>query len=51
MAKLSKDEKFRDFISVNLKMRPVPFGRDYAKKYMKQAYEKFGREAAEMKKK
>lgn len=51
MAKLAKDEKFREFISVNLKMGPVEFGRDYAKTYMKQAYDKFGRQAAEMKKK
>jgi len=51
MAKLAKDEKFRDFISVTLKMRPVTFGRDYAKTYMRQAYDKFGRQAAEMKKK
>lgn len=48
---LAKDEKFREFISVKLKMGTVTFGRDYAKTYMKQAYERFGREAAEMKKK
>jgi len=48
---LAKDEKFREFISAKLKMGPVPFGRDHAKTYMKQAYERFGREAAEMKKK
>ncbi|RJR46881.1 MAG: tripartite tricarboxylate transporter substrate binding protein [Desulfobacteraceae bacterium] len=49
MDNLAKDEKFRNFIS-DLKMAPVPFGRDYAEKYMKQAYDRFGREAAEAKK-
>ncbi|MEW6669277.1 MAG: tripartite tricarboxylate transporter substrate binding protein [Thermodesulfobacteriota bacterium] len=50
MANLAKDDKFRDFIAVDLKMRPMPFGRDYAEKYMRKAYENFGRQAAEMKK-
>ena len=51
MDNLAKDEKFRKFISEDLKMGPVPFGREHAKTYMKQAYERFGREAAEAKKK
>lgn len=50
MEKLAKDEKFRKFISEDLKMRPVPFGRDHADAYMKHAYERFGREAAGMNK-
>ncbi|MBT9168977.1 MAG: hypothetical protein DDT19_02329 [Syntrophomonadaceae bacterium] len=50
MANLAKDDKFRKFISKDLNMRPVPFGRDHAKTYMKQADERFGREAAEAKK-
>jgi len=50
MDKLAKDDKFQKFISDDLKMAPVPFGRDHAKTYMKQAYERFGREAAEAKK-
>lgn len=47
MGKLAKDEKFRTFISEDLKMRPVTFGRDYAETYMKEAYERFGRLAKE----
>lgn len=50
MDSLEKDDKFRKFISDELKMGPVPFGRDHAKTYMKQAYERFGRESAETKK-
>jgi tripartite-type tricarboxylate transporter receptor subunit TctC len=50
MATLAKDDKFQKFISVDLKMGPQPFGRDHAKTYMKQASERFGREAAEAKK-
>lgn len=50
MDNLANDGKFRRFIAEDLKMGPVPFGRDHAEAYMKQAYERFGREAAEMKK-
>jgi tripartite-type tricarboxylate transporter receptor subunit TctC len=50
MDNLAKDEKFQKFITEDLKMGPVPFGKDHAKTYMKQAYERFGREAAEAKK-
>lgn len=46
LANLAKDEKFRKFIAEELKMGPVPFGRDPATTYVKQAYERFGREAA-----
>ena len=46
LAKLAEDEKFRNFISVDLKMGPVTFGRDYAEAYMKEAHERFGRQAA-----
>ncbi len=45
MAKLAKDKAFREFLAVKLKMGPVTFGSDYAKKYMSEAYEKFGRQA------
>jgi len=47
---LAKDEKFRKFVSEDLKMGPVTFGRDHSKTYMNKAYERFGREAAEAKK-
>ena len=50
MANLAKDEKFRKFITKDLNMGPVPFGRDHAKTYMKQADERFRREAAAAKK-
>ena len=45
MLKLSEDKEFREFVAVKLKMGPVPYGPDYAKKYMKEAYDKFGRQA------
>lgn len=48
MDKIAKNEKFVKFIS-ELKMAPVPFGRDYAATYMKQAYERFGRQAGKIK--
>lgn len=51
LMKLSTDKAFREFIAVKLKMGPVDYGRDAAKKYMKSAYDKFGRQAAEAKKK
>lgn len=47
---LAKDDKFRKFITGDLKMGPVSFGREQAKTYMKQANDRFAREAAEMKK-
>lgn len=50
MANLAKDEGFRTFITKRLKMGSVTFGSDYAKKYMREAYERFGRQAAKMKK-
>lgn len=50
MANLAKDDKFRKFITADLKMGPQPFGRDHARTYMKQANERFALEAAEMKK-
>ncbi len=50
MANLAKDEKFRKFITVDLKMGAQPFGRDHATTYLKQANERFRQEAAEMKK-
>ncbi|MEW6334042.1 MAG: tripartite tricarboxylate transporter substrate binding protein [Thermodesulfobacteriota bacterium] len=50
IATLAKDDKFRKFITADLKMGPVTFGRDHAKAYMKKASERYGREAAEAKK-
>jgi tripartite-type tricarboxylate transporter receptor subunit TctC len=46
MAKLAKNEKFRSFITNELSMRPVEFGMEYAKEYMKKAYDRFGKQAA-----
>lgn len=45
MDKLAKDEAFREFITGTLQMGPVTFGKDYANTYMKQAYNRFGRQA------
>ncbi len=45
MMKLSDDKAFREFVAIKLKMGPVDYGRDAAKKYMTGAYEKFGRQA------
>ncbi|MEW6670443.1 MAG: tripartite tricarboxylate transporter substrate binding protein [Thermodesulfobacteriota bacterium] len=50
MDTLSKDEKFRNFITGDLKMGPVTFGSEHAKTYMKKASERFALEAAEAKK-
>ncbi|MFW5733738.1 MAG: tripartite tricarboxylate transporter substrate binding protein [Oceanidesulfovibrio sp.] len=50
MDTLAKDEEFRNFITTDLKMGPVEFGREYAEAYMKEAYERFGKQAAAMKK-
>ncbi len=47
MANLAKDEEFQKFITVDLKMAPVPFGREHAEKYMKEASERFARQAAQ----
>lgn len=44
--KLSKDEKFRQFIAVDLKMGPVTFGKAFADEYMKKANERFAKQAA-----
>ena len=42
---ISKDETFREFVAIKLKMGPVDYGRDAANKYMKSAYDKFGLQA------
>jgi tripartite-type tricarboxylate transporter receptor subunit TctC len=47
IANLQKNEKFRDFITATLKMGPVTFGRDHAQTYMREAYERFGKQAAQ----
>ncbi len=49
MSRLEKDSAFQKFIAQDLKMQPVPFGRDHAEKYMKEAFERFGRQSAEIK--
>ncbi|MBU2644777.1 tripartite tricarboxylate transporter substrate binding protein [bacterium] len=45
MAKLAKNETFRTFIAVQLKMGPVTFGKEHATSYMTTTYERFGRQA------
>lgn len=45
MGKLAEDEKFRNFITGDLKMGPVPFGREHAEAYMREANERFRRQA------
>jgi tripartite-type tricarboxylate transporter receptor subunit TctC len=45
MMKLSKDQAFREFVAIKLKMGPVDYGRAAAEKYMQTAYDKFGRQA------
>ena len=51
MANLAEDEKFRTFITKDLKMGPVTFGKAEANAYMAQANERFGKQAAMTKKK
>jgi tripartite-type tricarboxylate transporter receptor subunit TctC len=43
--KLAEDAKLQKFISEDLKMRLMPFGSDYAEKYMDEAHARFGRQA------
>lgn len=45
MMKISKDEAYRKFFAVELKMGPVAYGKDVANKYMNEAYERFKRQA------
>lgn len=45
MKNLADDQKFRDYIAEDLKMRPVTFGPEYAKEYMHEAYKRFGEQA------
>ena len=45
LLKISEDKPFREFVAVKLKMGPVTYGGEQAKKYMTEAYEKFGRQA------
>ncbi len=47
MTKLGEDAEFQKFITVDLKMAPVPFGREYAEQYMQEASERFARQAAQ----
>lgn len=49
VASLKDDEQFRTFVSKDLKMGPVTFGRAHAAEYMKEAYERFGKQAKESK--
>lgn len=50
VAKLAEDEKFRNFITKDLTMGPVTFGTEQAESYMSEANERFGAQAAKMKK-
>lgn len=45
LLKISEDKAFREFVAVKLKMGPVDYGKDSANKYMKEAYDKFGKQA------
>ena len=45
LTKIGKDKAFREFIAVKLKMGPVIYGKDAADTYMKEAYDKFKRQA------
>jgi tripartite-type tricarboxylate transporter receptor subunit TctC len=45
MDNLAEDKEFRKYIEDDLKMRSVPFGSDYADKYMHEAYERFKKQA------
>lgn len=49
MANRAKDEGFRKFISEELKMGPVPFGREHAETYMTETNKRFGRQAGKIK--
>ena len=46
MAVLADNEKFRNFIATDLRMRPVTFGMEEAKSYMKTASDRFAKQAA-----
>jgi len=48
MANLAENQEFRSFITDDLQMAEVEFGREYAEEYMRQAYERFEAQAAEM---
>ncbi len=48
--KVAANEKFRTFITDELIMAPVTFGREAALSYMKEANDRFGKQAAEAKK-
>ncbi len=43
LMKLAKDNVYREFVAVKLKMGPVTYGKDAANKYMNEAYEKSGK--------
>lgn len=49
MANRAKDDGFRKFISEELKMGPVSFGRDHAETYMAETNKRFGRQAGKIK--
>jgi tripartite-type tricarboxylate transporter receptor subunit TctC len=46
---IAKKEDFRRFIEVDLKMGPVTYGKENVEKYMKTAFDRFGRQAAKSK--
>ena len=46
MMNISKNPEYREFVATRLKMGPVDYGKDAATKYMKSAYDKFGKMAA-----
>ncbi len=49
LEKLSKDPEFQKNITETLKMAPVPWGRTQAEAYMKQANDRFARQAGKIK--
>lgn len=48
MLELEEDDEFQEFVTEELIMAPVPYGQDYAKDYMKEAYERFEAQAEAM---
>lgn len=50
VAKLENDNKFREFVAKDLTMGPVTFGKEHVESYMSKANERFGAQAAKMKK-
>lgn len=48
MLSLEEDEDFQEFVTKELIMAPVPYGREYAETYMQKAHERFADKAKEI---